>query len=59
MEKMFPMTDQATTDRRGKEADMVCVGFGPALDMRSQIATARNQLPHPQEFAFYNPVTTT
>ena len=47
------------TERQRMDADIVCVGFGPAFYMRSQIATSNAQPPFQQRFAFPNPVTTT
>ena len=41
------------------DADIVCVGFGPAFGMRSQFATSKTQPSYYQGFAFSDPVTTT
>jgi hypothetical protein len=51
--------DEAQTqiERQHMDVDIVCVGFGPAFGLRSQIATLKAQAFFRQGFAFSDPVT--
>jgi hypothetical protein len=48
-----------TIDRPRMDADIVCVGLGPAFGLMLQIVTSNRQLPFHQSFVFPIPVATT
>jgi hypothetical protein len=48
---------QTQIDRQRMDVDIVCIGFGPAFGLRSQIVTSKTQTSYQQGFVFSNPVT--
>jgi hypothetical protein len=57
--KDSPMTNQAAVDNPRMDADVVCVGFAPAFDLKLQFATSKNQPSHQPRFPLSIPVTNT
>jgi hypothetical protein len=49
---------QTQIEHQRMDVDIVCVGFGPASGLRSQIVTSKTQTSYQQGFVFSNPVTT-
>jgi hypothetical protein len=47
-----------TAERQRLDVDIVCFGFGPVFDLRSQIATSKFQTSYQGGFVFFNPVIT-